>query len=85
MRQPPGTRRDLQAGTVASPVGDVQQALVARNTVSQIITSNTVGTSRQFTRIQPAQNIAQPNQQSNQAPTFNIGNTKRSPTARPTR
>ena len=82
MRQPPGTRRDLQAGTVASPVGAAQQPLVARNTVSSVMTSGSVPLARQFAVVQPAQNIAQPNQFGNQAPLFNIG--AGSPGTRPT-
>lgn len=73
MRQAPGTRRDLQAGTVASPVGAAQQPLVARNAVSGVMTAGPVQRTRQFAVIPPAQNIAQPNQFSNQAPLFNIG------------
>jgi len=73
MRQPPGTRRDLQAGTAASPVGAAQQPLVARNTVSQIMTSGSVQPARQYAVIPPVQNIAQPYQQGNQAVLFNIG------------
>lgn len=73
MRQAPGTRRDLQAGTVASPVGAAQRPLVARNAVSDVMTAGPVQRTRQFAVILPAQNIAQPNQFSNQAPLFNIG------------
>lgn len=73
MRQAPGTRRDLQAGTVASPVGAAQQPLVARNAVSGVMTAGPVQRTRQFAVIPPAQNIAQPNQFGNQAPLFNIG------------
>lgn len=75
------SRRDLQAGTVASPIGGPQTALVANNTNVVVVNSNRsrfAGRATESQTFRAAEPVAQPagqtrpqpNQQGLQAPFF---------------